>query len=135
MPGVKTTERFVSARLHGQSMTGAGAALTVEGWLGRDPGAVMGRKDGGFGLDAVQLKAGETTIVDGRFEITAHRDLDILPPDKVICDRLYPNVPELFRRTLIYFHDQHDEPVSMFESLASVRCLTRDRLEHLTSTV
>lgn len=128
LPGKDLATRFVDALSSSSSITGAGAALTREGWLGRDPGAVTGRRDGASGLAPITLSARETTIWDGRFDIHTDHPVGIEPADEALSARLYPHVPEMFRRTLPVLRFQSGEPTSLFnndgvraESLAHLR--------------
>lgn len=136
LPGKDLTTRFVDALSNRSPITGAGAALTGQGWLGRDPGAVTGRRDGASGLESVTLSAGESTVWDGRFEIHAKHSVQIEVADESISARLYPQLPEMFRRTLPVLRFEAGEPTSLFNNDGiQVESLTLSRVSHLLSTV
>lgn len=136
MPGHSIVGRFCNALIDGQALTGGGAALSHEGWLGRDRGAVTGRKDGAPGVNCQTLKPGETSIWDGRFEITPLRTVSVVLCEKSVCDRVYGSVPETFRQSLPLLQETACNPRSLFDSeLVTTYALTQDRLDHLTMTV
>lgn len=69
-PAPSLAGRFLIALDNQRAMTGAGAHLTAAGVLGRDPGAA-GRADGTPGAAPLTLEPGQTSVFDGRYEVTA----------------------------------------------------------------
>jgi tRNA(Ile)-lysidine synthase len=64
--------RFLEVGYRGETLGGALVASTAGGArLARDPGAVLGRRDGGSSAQTVVLAAGEEAIWDGRYLIRA----------------------------------------------------------------
>ncbi len=133
-PGpAQITQTFTALR-QGQPTTVAGVALTAAGVLGRDPGAVIGRADGQTGLNQEVLKAGSTTIFDGRWAITAHTELQFGPWGQ--DGRLAGDVPSTFRPSLLAVVDPqtgellalpgvNTTDVADFEQLARQRIASR----------
>lgn len=135
LPGPGLCERFLDALRTAESQTGAGA-IFADGYLGRDRGAVQGRRDGHDGATSLELSSGETAVFDGCFEITAHQDMRIEPVGKQNADRLYPQVPRPFRASLPAIALNGAEPVSLFSnSQLRILALTQVRMEHLGQIV
>ena len=82
----------------GESRTAGGALLTGDGVLGRDPGAA-GRADGAARTAPLALKAGETGVFDGRFDIAGPGKIEMLGARRPAAADL-ADVPGAFRATL-----------------------------------
>jgi tRNA(Ile)-lysidine synthase len=76
-PAPKQSEGLLRALLEGSAATAAGAALTEQGVLGRDPGGALGRSDGSPGAGAMTLQPDESAVFDGRWRVRAHRPITI----------------------------------------------------------
>jgi len=76
-PAPQALKRFLEARDKGHAMTAAGVLLSADGYLGRDPGAVLGRSDGGIEPAHLKLEAGDHKIFDGRWQGHAQSALHI----------------------------------------------------------
>ena len=74
-PAPDQTRALLTALTDRKAATLGGALLTLDGWIGRDPGAAMGRSDGAPGAAPIDLQPGQTAIFDGRWRITAHQPL------------------------------------------------------------
>lgn len=70
---------FRNRILQGEAGTGFGVHITEKGVIGRDPGAVSGRRDGMAGLIPFALGEGASGIWDGRFFVRAKTTLLVRP--------------------------------------------------------
>ena len=70
-PAPDGVEACLEALEQGEAHTQAGVLLTADGVMGRDPGAVLGRADGGTEAVSLELEDGDIALFDGRFEIRA----------------------------------------------------------------
>lgn len=102
VPAPAALKRFLDAFVHGQAMTSAGVLLSADGYMGRDPGAVLGRSDGGVNCLELGLKSGQAGVFDGRWQGRADRDLVVRAlgdsPAPKSCD--LSAVPHAHRSTL-----------------------------------
>jgi len=76
-PGLPQTRRFLTALKHHNAISACGVVLTEQGVLGRDPGAVLGRKDGSAQPLKQPLSTGQTAVFDGRWRVQADRALTV----------------------------------------------------------
>ena len=90
-PSPDGVEACLDALEQGEAHTRSGVLLTVEGVMGRDPGAVLGRADGGAEALRLELEAGDVALFDGRFEIHADQDCRV----EALGDRPAPEGVEL----------------------------------------
>ncbi|WP_421860296.1 tRNA lysidine(34) synthetase TilS [Oceanicaulis sp.] len=97
--GVEACLKALEAR---EAHTQSGVLLTADGVMGRDPGAVLGRADGGAAPVVLELQAGEVGLFDGRFEVRAETACRVealgerSPPDDVSL----ADVPQALRQSL-----------------------------------
>lgn len=102
LPTPDGVQACLQALEQGEAHTQAGVLLTAEGVMGRDPGAVLGRADGGVMPLSLELSEGDFGLFDGRFEIHADTACriealgDRPPPDGVELS----NVPSSLRQSL-----------------------------------
>ncbi|WP_439635656.1 tRNA lysidine(34) synthetase TilS [Oceanicaulis sp.] len=97
--GVEACLKALEAR---EAHTQSGVLLTADGVMGRDPGAVLGRADGGAEPVVLELQAGEAGLFDGRVEVRAETACQVA----ALGDRLQPedvsraDVPPALRQSL-----------------------------------
>lgn len=103
MPTPDGVEACLDALEESEAHTQAGVLLTAEGIMGRDPGAVLGRADGGAEAMSLELSSGDTALFDGRYEIHASEACRV----EALGDRAAPegvelsSVPVPLRRSLV----------------------------------
>lgn len=102
-PTPRQLAQFYDAACSRQAFTAAGVAMTAEGWLGRDPGAILGRADGTAGVQPIHLEPGQSAVCDGRWQVTAHRSITIAPWGEKT--RLAEDVPAPLRPGLMAVRD------------------------------
>lgn len=113
MPTPDGVEACLDALTQGAAHTQAGVLLTVDAVMGRDPGAVLGRADGGTGRLKLELSAGDVSVYDGRFEIHAAQLCRI----EALGDRAAPDnlqlsaVPAPLRRSLTVVMSENGEEI------------------------
>ncbi len=99
LPEAADCHALCRAVLERRAVTASGVHLTSEGWLGRDPGAVIGRADGTPGVHPIDLLPGQVADFDGRWHVRANtpvrlsawgRDSQVAKP-----------VPAVFRQGLL----------------------------------
>ena len=119
-----------------EAHTQSGVLLTADGVMGRDPGAVLGRADGGAEPVVLELQAGETGLFDGRFEVRAETACQVA----ALGDRAAPegvslsDVPPALRQSLTVISCFSDPEVVELPGLDlsetdnwSLLCMTRLR--------
>lgn len=113
LPTPEGVEACLDALEQGEAHTQAGVLLTAEGLMGRDPGAVLGRADGGAEALRLELEAGDTALFDGRFEILAPEACRI----EALGDRAAPDgtqlsdIPPSLRRSLTVLVSQQGDDI------------------------
>jgi len=101
-PTPEGVEACLDALEQGEAHTQAGVLLTADGVMGRDPGAVLGRADGGVMPLRLELSAGDIALFDGRFDIHAAEDCRV----EALGDQAAPegvdlsSVPAVLRQSL-----------------------------------
>ena len=102
LPAPDGVEACLEALEQGEAHTQAGVLLTTDGVMGRDPGAVLGRADGGADPVCLELAEGDQAVFDGRIEIHASSACRV----EALGDRAAPDgdtlseVPPTLRRSL-----------------------------------
>ena len=113
-PTPQALKRFLDAYGKGQALTSAGVMLSADGYLGRDPGAVLGRSDGSVKPVSLALKAGQAGVFDGRWQGRADTDVivralgDTRPP----AESDLSGVPRAHRSALSCLIDSHSGEAS-----------------------
>jgi hypothetical protein len=132
-PSPEQTAAMLDALSARRGHAAAGAMLTSEGVLGRDPGAAAGRADGTPGARALRLSPGETGVFDGRFEIVAGADAVLIRAagaDGEAWDRRAP-APLRPGGACVAPDSRRDSAASCLDIDARVRFLGPERCAHL----
>ncbi len=102
-PAPRQLAQLHDAACSKRALTMAGVALTADGWVGRDPGASLGRADGTAGVQPIHLEPGQSAVFDGRWQVTAYRPIEIAPWGETA--RLASDVPAPLRPALMAVRD------------------------------